>query len=141
MMAHRLLSSLLLLPCLTVCAFQGHGVAAVSRKRPVSFLQANPLESILTESLSAELESPSSTGSNVVDLPPVLQQIADERREFQLNLGRAMDTLRSDMPDILWTKPGTYHFLIQKGLWKAFLHNTNLECVGMKFSRTSFFLS
>jgi hypothetical protein len=109
MMAHRLLSSLLLIPCLSVTAFQGHGVAGVSRKRPVSFLRANPLESILSESLSAELESPSSTGSNVVDLPPVLQQIADERREFQLNLGRAMDTLRSDMPDILVKKPGTYH--------------------------------
>jgi hypothetical protein len=111
MMSRRLaLSSLLLLPCLSVSGFQGHGVA-VSRKRPVSFLQqasSVEKESILTESLSAELESPSSTGSNVVDLPPVLQQIADERREFQLNLGRAMDTLRSDMPDILTKKPGTY---------------------------------
>jgi hypothetical protein len=41
-----------------------------------------------------------------VDLPPVLQRIADERAEFQINLGRAMDTLRSDMPKILSRTPG-----------------------------------
>jgi hypothetical protein len=41
-----------------------------------------------------------------VDLPPVLQQIADERAEFHINLGRAMDTLRSDMPKILSRTPG-----------------------------------
>lgn len=39
-------------------------------------------------------------------LPPVIQHIADERREFQLNLGRAMDVLKRDMPDILRRKPG-----------------------------------
>lgn len=40
-------------------------------------------------------------------LPPVIQQIADNRAEFQINLGRAMDTLRRDMPEILSRKPGT----------------------------------
>ena len=35
------------------------------------------------------------------DLPPVLQQITDERRNFQMNLGKAMDTLRKDLPYIL----------------------------------------
>jgi hypothetical protein len=42
-----------------------------------------------------------------VELPPVIQQIADERAEFQINLGRAMDTLRRDMPEILSRTPGT----------------------------------
>lgn len=42
----------------------------------------------------------------VRDLPPVLQQITDERRNFQRNLGKAMDTLRKDMPDILKSQPG-----------------------------------
>jgi hypothetical protein len=41
------------------------------------------------------------------ELPPVLQHITNERAEFQLQLGKAMDTIRSDMPDILWRKPGT----------------------------------
>jgi len=40
------------------------------------------------------------------NLPPVIQQIADNRAEFQLNLGRAMDTLRRDMPEILTKTPG-----------------------------------
>ena len=45
------------------------------------------------------------TGSN---LPPVLQQITDERRNFQVNLGKAMDTLRKDMPYILKETPGKF---------------------------------
>lgn len=40
------------------------------------------------------------------DLPPVIKQIADERREFQINLGKAMDTLKKDMPYILLRSPG-----------------------------------
>eukprot|EP00980_Cylindrotheca_fusiformis_P030972 scaffold25694_cov127-Cylindrotheca_fusiformis.AAC.3 len=45
------------------------------------------------------------------DLPPVIQHIADERQEFQVNLGKAMDTLRKDMPEILKCPPdySIYH--------------------------------
>jgi len=39
------------------------------------------------------------------ELPPVLQDIVDERREFEMNLGKAMDTLRNDYPDILHQSP------------------------------------
>lgn len=39
-------------------------------------------------------------------LPTVLQQIVDERQEFQIHLGRAMDTLRKDMQNILTETPG-----------------------------------
>lgn len=39
-------------------------------------------------------------------LPPVIQQIANERAEYEINLGRAMDTLRRDMPTILSQTPG-----------------------------------
>jgi hypothetical protein len=42
----------------------------------------------------------------LLDLPPLIQQIADERREFQVNLGKAMDTIRKDMPEILKSAPG-----------------------------------
>jgi hypothetical protein len=45
--------------------------------------------------------------ADIRDLPPVLQQITDERRNFQRNLGKAMDTLRKDMPYILKRQPGT----------------------------------
>merc|ERR1712232_791698 len=39
------------------------------------------------------------------DLPPVLKEMVDERREYHLNLGKAMDTLRKDYPEILRRKP------------------------------------
>lgn len=48
-----------------------------------------------------------SVDENLSKLPPVIQSIADERREFQMNLGKAMDTLRKDMPYILKRAPGT----------------------------------
>jgi len=43
---------------------------------------------------------------DTVSLSPVLQQITDERKNFQVNLGKAMDTLRKDMPYILKETPG-----------------------------------
>jgi len=48
------------------------------------------------------------TGDN---LPPVMRHIADERAQFNMNLGKAMDTLRKDMPDILRKSPdfSIYH--------------------------------
>merc|ERR1712127_151806 len=39
------------------------------------------------------------------ELPPVLKEIVDERREYHLNLGKAMDTLRKDYPELLRRKP------------------------------------
>lgn len=38
-------------------------------------------------------------------LPPVLQNMVDERRAFELNLGKAMDTLRKDYPKMLTREP------------------------------------
>ena len=40
------------------------------------------------------------------ELPPVLQEMVDERRNYELNLGKAMDTLRKDYPELLRKKPG-----------------------------------
>ena len=42
------------------------------------------------------------------ELPPILQDIVDERNEFRLNLGRAMDVLKQDYPEILRKTPGMY---------------------------------
>jgi hypothetical protein len=41
----------------------------------------------------------------------VLKMICDERQEFEVNLGKAVDTLKHDYPDILTEPPGAY----QKG--------------------------
>lgn len=43
--------------------------------------------------------------SSPSDLPPVLQDIVDTRREYELNLGKAMDTLKKDYPHMLKKTP------------------------------------
>jgi hypothetical protein len=50
-----------------------------------------------------------SAGGGGSRLPTVLEQIVNERAEFQINLGRAMDTLQGDMPYILKRPLGSYH--------------------------------
>ena len=59
--------------------------------------------SVKPQNDDSEVDAPE---NQLMDLPPVLQQITDERRNFQMNLGKAMDTLRKDMPYILKRTPG-----------------------------------
>ena len=54
---------------------------------------------------SSSTVSSSSSNNSENNLPPVIQDIVDERRIFQLNLGKAMDTLQKDLPDIIHKKP------------------------------------
>lgn len=75
---------------------------------PSSTVSRIRLDLQVVEPMPSTDDSPVKTDENLLDLPPVLQQIADERRSFQLNLGKAMDTLRKDMPYILKRAPGTY---------------------------------
>lgn len=70
----------------------------LSRTRQPSFVRA---QQELSETCTG------STTEARANLPPVLKSIADERREFQVNLGKAMDVLKKDMQDILTKKPGT----------------------------------
>ncbi len=77
--------------CTPACGFSPH--STVSRTR-------------LDLQFSQTKESKVEVDESVRTLPPVIQQIADERREFQMNLGKAMDTLRKDMPYILKRSPG-----------------------------------
>jgi hypothetical protein len=43
------------------------------------------------------------------DSSPLQMMICDERQEFEINLGKAVDTLKHDYPDLLTEPPGTYH--------------------------------
>ena len=88
---------LLAIPCL---AFQqASPVSSVRRRRhDVAF--------IARLSAAAAIQEPPAS-STVSELPPVLQDIVNERAEFQRNLGKAMDTLRKDYPEILRKAPGT----------------------------------
>lgn len=58
---------------------------------------------------TAKYKKSSESAGQKASLPPLIQQIADERAEFQINLGRAMDTLRRDMPEILSRTPGKHN--------------------------------
>lgn len=90
-------------------------VAATCCTQASGFVPGNPSNNRLDEAYKTSplpsqedsiVLSETSTEGQLIDLPPVIQQIADERREFQVNLGKAMDTLRKDMPYILKRSPG-----------------------------------
>ena len=42
------------------------------------------------------------------NLSPFLQEMVDEQRELQMNVGKALDTLRKDYPDFLKRAPGKF---------------------------------
>ena len=54
-----------------------------------------------------EKEDVSTRPPSTSELPPVLQNLVNERREYEMNLGKAMDTLRKDYPYMLQKLPGT----------------------------------
>lgn len=89
---------LLLLAAVPCLAFQQASPVASVRRRRQDIITRLPA--------GATLEEPRTT-TTTTELPPVLQDIVNERAEFQRNLGKAMDTLRKDYPEILHTAPGT----------------------------------
>eukprot|EP00542_Grammatophora_oceanica_P009259 CAMPEP_0194046814 /NCGR_PEP_ID=MMETSP0009_2-20130614/22391_1 /TAXON_ID=210454 /ORGANISM="Grammatophora oceanica, Strain CCMP 410" /LENGTH=240 /DNA_ID=CAMNT_0038692243 /DNA_START=31 /DNA_END=750 /DNA_ORIENTATION=+ len=70
-------------------------------------VQSSVVEDADTTTTSRERTSTSKSEP----LPPVLQQIVDERQAFSLKIGKAMDTLRGDYPEILHQLPdfSIYH--------------------------------
>jgi hypothetical protein len=96
-MVHRFIPILLAACCNQVNSFNPSAV--VNTRLDFDWIQ-RPLPIVEAE------ESSCPTSENLRELPPVIQSIADERREFQMNLGKAMDTLRKDMPEILKRAPG-----------------------------------
>jgi hypothetical protein len=100
-MVHRFIPILLAACCTQVNSFNPSAV--VNTRLDLDFVQ-RPLPTVKAE------ESSCTTSENLRELPPVIQSIADERREFQMNLGKAMDTLRKDMPEILKRAPGENFF-------------------------------
>mmetsp|Transcript_16584 Transcript_16584/g.19207 ORF Transcript_16584/g.19207 Transcript_16584/m.19207 type:complete len:98 (+) Transcript_16584:139-432(+) len=71
-----------------------------------SYSNVSPRRSVLK---STVLEEPA-VESSTCDLPPLLQEMATERRNYEMNLGRAMDVLRKDYPYMLHKMPGKCSF-------------------------------
>jgi len=67
----------------------------------------------------SKIDGKQPTAIGHTSLPPLLQEMVDERREFEMNLGRAMDTLRRDYPRLLKEVPGKI-FQIAKVLINLF---------------------
>ena len=107
-----------------VSAFTSGGVSVsvVTRSESYSLLKSSVREESSTPAASSSDERDSSfpdLDSNDVSeareklllreeeksLPPLLQNMVTERRSFEINLGRAMDTLRRDYPDMLRREP------------------------------------
>lgn len=95
MMSRKLVLSFALVPCLLASGFQQVSTVGVHQRLDLK------LRSTVTDEQRA-----TSLRSESTDLPPVLQGIVNERAEFQINLGRAMDTLRQDYQTILHRPPG-----------------------------------
>jgi len=68
------------------------------------------------------------------ELPPVLQGIVDERQEFRLNMGRAMDILKHDYPEIL---RNSLDFSIYSDEIK-FANPSGLQLTGLQSYKTAF---
>jgi hypothetical protein len=83
------------------------GVECFSPKVQAHRGKASALRAETAEAPTTADSSVDSSAPSLAELPPVIQQIADDRRVYQMQLGKAMDTLRRDMQDILTEKPGT----------------------------------
>ena len=131
-----LLSALVLLPCVAAngnaCAFQQvytgsfsrTGTATGTRRLDTGFSLRSSLMEDATETETARTPTLS-------ELPPILQDIVDERNEFRLNLGRAMDVLKQDYPEILRKTPGMYQHVCCHTNRKRVME---LLCIGLAIS-------
>lgn len=91
-------------------------------------IQTNLKSTVFDDAISAE----ETTGSR--SLPPLLKNMADERREFEVNLGKAMDTLRKDYPNMLHKQPefDIYHEEI------SVVDPSGVQLTGLKNYQNSF---
>ena len=81
----------------------------------VSPIQKSRMGGISKSSVLDELSSvgeSTSSGMSTTELPPLLQDMVNERRNFEMNLGKAMDVLRKDYPYMLYKTPGEYRSAI-----------------------------
>lgn len=100
----QVISSLVLIPCAFVSGFQQTTYTPVRRRLDVDFrLSSTVVKPEVTTEKAIDCEE-----APVSELPTVLQGIVDERAEFRISLGRAMDTLRRDYPEVFRREPGTF---------------------------------
>ncbi|KAL7445749.1 hypothetical protein ACHAXH_008157, partial [Discostella pseudostelligera] len=69
------------------------------------------MEETLERTSSPSPDNNNNSNSNAKNLSPFLQGMVDEQRQLQMNVGKAMDTLRKDYPYFLKRSPdySIYH--------------------------------
>ena len=86
---------------------EAYALQASFRIRTPQHLQSNDFvtvyPSVVQETPATESPGASLNGNN---LSPFLQELVDEQRELQMNVGKAMDVLKHDYPDFLKRNPG-----------------------------------
>ena len=78
-----------------------HATTTKTAVEPIISLESHPMDEIL-----ALADYHPQNGAS-----PLEKNICEEQRQFELKLGKALDTLRKDYPKILTEDPGTYRIL------------------------------
>ena len=65
-------------------------------------------QSTVEEETLERTSTANTKNDNNNNLSPFLQEMVDEQRELQMNVGKALDTLRKDYPDFLKRAPGKF---------------------------------
>ena len=98
----------ILIAAAAALAAQTAALQSPTRIRNSQHLSTQTIPSIYTSTLKdkpAEKEKLESFENN---LSPFLQEMVDEQRELQMNVGKAMDVLKSDYPYFLKRSPGEF---------------------------------
>ncbi len=82
--------------------FQQSLMSPIQNQRTLPSMRSSVLEELST------VGENTSSGSATSELPPLLQDMVNERRNFEMNLGKAMDVLRKDYPYMLYKTPGKF---------------------------------
>ena len=68
-------------------------------------------QSTVEEETLERTSTANTKNDNNDNLSPFLQEMVDEQRELQMNVGKALDTLRKDYPDFLKRAPGKLYII------------------------------
>jgi len=92
---------LALLALISISSLQYQGVNSFSNLR----WKENQCTALQSTSEKTKFSSAVDKSDDTSKQPPLVKDITDERKEYELNLGKALDTLRSDYPKIFESCP------------------------------------
>ena len=76
-------------------------------------------QSTVEEETLERTSTANTKNDNNNNLSPFLQEMVDEQRELQMNVGKALDTLRKDYPDFLKRAPGKLYIVVSSNTFSS----------------------